>query len=473
MKSIIFSVSFLLLVAVTVSAQQTTAFSYQGKLNSNSLPANGQYDFAFEIYDASSGGTLIGTLMINGVTVSNGIFSTQLDFGANAFDGTDRYLEISVKEATSSIYITLSPRQKLASVPYATKAIKAETATTAQNSNSLGGIAADSYLLKNGDASQLTNINGANIAGNSINSSSLASDTFPNRQNLTRLGSLRWDLLGQRVPVGLFPIGVAFDGQNIWTTNASGNSVTKVRGSDGTILGTFPVGAAPLGIAFDGSNIWVVNRVDQNVTKMRASDGQILGTFPSSLSPRAIAFDGENIWVTNFNSNSVAKLRASDGALLDVKVVGTNPNGVAFDGENIWVTNNGSGNVTKLRASDGVVLGTFSVGPGPTGIAFDGANIWVANFSGSDVTKLRAFDGACVGTCTFAVGSQPTGIAFDGVNIWVSGNNNTVTKLRASDGAVLDTTKAGTDPRGIAFDGTNMWVANAGSNNLVKLPVFK
>ena len=38
------------------------------------------------------------------------------------------------------------------------------------------------------------------------------------------------------------------------------------------------------------------------------------------------------------------------------------------------------------------------------GVAFDGANIWVANGGSNTVTKLRASDGALQGT--FSVGSS-------------------------------------------------------------------
>ncbi|HET7441213.1 MAG TPA: hypothetical protein VFJ47_07925, partial [Terriglobales bacterium] len=66
----------------------------------------------------------------------------------------------------------------------------------------------------------------------------------------------------------------------------------------------------------------------------------------------------------------------------------------------------------------------------PTGVAFDGANIWVVNQIDNTVTKLRASDGACVGTCTFAVGSSPFGVAFDGAHILVTiQGRNSVSKL--------------------------------------------
>jgi DNA-binding beta-propeller fold protein YncE len=60
----------------------------------------------------------------------------------------------------------------------------------------------------------------------------------------------------------------AFDGANIWVTNSSGSTVSKVRASDGTVLGTFNVGSHPQGLAFDGVNIWVANLFSNTVTKL-------------------------------------------------------------------------------------------------------------------------------------------------------------------------------------------------------------
>jgi len=46
--------------------------------------------------------------------------------------------------------------------------------------------------------------------------------------------------------------------------------------------------------------------------------------------------------------------------------------------------------------------------------------------------------------------------------------SNSVTKLRASDGANLGTFAVGFNPEGVAFDGANIWVANKGSNSVTK-----
>ena len=51
----------------------------------------------------------------------------------------------------------------------------------------------------------------------------------------------------------------------------------------------------------------------------------------------------------------------------------------------------------KLRLSDGHHLGTFNVGQNPRAVAFDGVHMWVANTADNTVTKLRAVDGANLG----------------------------------------------------------------------------
>jgi len=105
------------------TAATGTAFTYQGQLTDGGSPASGNYDFQFTLYDAASGGNQVGgTLTKSSITVSNGIFSVELDFG-NVFDGTALWLEVAVRPAGSGSYTTLSPRQALTAVPYAVHAL--------------------------------------------------------------------------------------------------------------------------------------------------------------------------------------------------------------------------------------------------------------------------------------------------------------------------------------------------------------
>jgi hypothetical protein len=97
-----------------------TAFSYQGRLDDGSNPANGMYDFQFRLYDSLTGTDQVGSPFIQeGVEVIDGLVSVQLDFGP-VFDGTALYLEIAVKPTGGGgVYDILDPRQPLSPVPYA------------------------------------------------------------------------------------------------------------------------------------------------------------------------------------------------------------------------------------------------------------------------------------------------------------------------------------------------------------------
>jgi len=97
-----------------------TAFTYQGRLTDGGIPANGAYDFQFNLYEVDVGDAAL-TLPVyrDDVTVADGLFTVQLDFGA-VFDGSTRYLEIAVRPGSSvGAYTTLTPRQELTATPYA------------------------------------------------------------------------------------------------------------------------------------------------------------------------------------------------------------------------------------------------------------------------------------------------------------------------------------------------------------------
>jgi hypothetical protein len=135
---------------------QTTSFNYQGKLTETGSAASGNYQFQFKLYDSAVGGAQVGpTLSDVTVSVADGSFSALLDFGAGAFTGTDRYLDVSVRKTAGDPYTPLTPRQKIASVPYATQAAKAADA------DAVGGQSAASIA---GAVTAVNNATAANTA---------------------------------------------------------------------------------------------------------------------------------------------------------------------------------------------------------------------------------------------------------------------------------------------------------------------
>jgi len=109
---------------------QSTAFTYQGRLNDNGTPANGVYDFTFQAFDAPvAGGSIGGTVDVNAVGVTNGLFTALVDLGGSPFTGPARWLQISVSTNGAGNFTTLVPRQALTPSPYAIYAPTAGTVT--------------------------------------------------------------------------------------------------------------------------------------------------------------------------------------------------------------------------------------------------------------------------------------------------------------------------------------------------------
>ncbi len=135
----IFAILVLALVLIFCSAEVSeagpmgTAFTYQGHLYDANYPANGLYDFEFELYDANVAGTQVaGPIEVNDYDVIDGYFTVELDFGSSVFDGNAVWLETTVAHSDGSDPCTLSPRQELRPTPYA---IYAESAGSLVNSS--------------------------------------------------------------------------------------------------------------------------------------------------------------------------------------------------------------------------------------------------------------------------------------------------------------------------------------------------
>lgn len=146
MKKINTLIAWIILVGLAVSpalaqsggagAPATTAigssFTYQGQLkNAAGEPVEAICDLRFTLWDAAeAGGQIGGESLAAGLPVAAGYFTAQVnasgEFGASAFAGEPRWLEISVRcPAGSGDYAVLTPRQPLTAAPYASYAAQA------------------------------------------------------------------------------------------------------------------------------------------------------------------------------------------------------------------------------------------------------------------------------------------------------------------------------------------------------------
>ncbi|MFK7958704.1 MAG: hypothetical protein AB8B96_21605, partial [Lysobacterales bacterium] len=112
---------FLALPAIeAMAAPAGTGFTYQGRLASSGQAASGTFDFQFRLFDAAAlRGVPQSEEIEQSLLVTEGIFTTELDFGADAFVGEARWLEVRVRAAGEPQFVTLSPRQAVTAAPYA------------------------------------------------------------------------------------------------------------------------------------------------------------------------------------------------------------------------------------------------------------------------------------------------------------------------------------------------------------------
>lgn len=100
------------------------AFTYQGELLNAGVPVAAAQDVQFKLFDSATGNVQVGvTSFALGTTPINGRFTATVSPGNAVFTGADRWLEIAVKPAGSGTYTTLSPRQKIAAAPYASRSL--------------------------------------------------------------------------------------------------------------------------------------------------------------------------------------------------------------------------------------------------------------------------------------------------------------------------------------------------------------
>ncbi|MDO8631651.1 MAG: hypothetical protein Q7R41_14285 [Phycisphaerales bacterium] len=105
---------------VVLAAPLGTAITYQGQLKVNGVPLDSTVAMTFQLFDAPTAGLSTSSLLsFPAVSVVNGLFTVDLDFGAAPFASDARYLQVRVNN------IALSPRQRIGPTPFALRTLSA------------------------------------------------------------------------------------------------------------------------------------------------------------------------------------------------------------------------------------------------------------------------------------------------------------------------------------------------------------
>lgn len=214
--------------------------SYQGQLKLTSGPVNESCDFVFSLYDASVGGTMVaqfGTALAPRViVVDKGLFTVPLEFGATAFNGNERWLEVQVRlTSQGGSFTTLSPRQCITPAAQAIHALSGgDYVGTLQEAYNKGGPGAGRTINTDSGPLSLTGTGGLQVHG--LIQSMAAGIKFPDGTVQTTAA----------VAAGNPVLGIFWDtdGTNTWVTGgnvgigtASPNYDLDVDG-DARVLGT-------------------------------------------------------------------------------------------------------------------------------------------------------------------------------------------------------------------------------------------
>ena len=278
--------------------------------------------------------------------------------------------------------------------------------------------------------------------------------------------------------LGGLPNHVRSDGADLWVSNFTGNSVSRVRGSDGKLLETWTGATKAAGVLVAMSRIFVAGDDDPGVL-YRINPGHPPGAV-DTVAPNlgaftwGIGFDGGRIWTAN-SDGSVSIVTPGATLPWTVTTVSTgfgSPQGIVFDGTNIWVTDAGVADRIYKLGADGSILQTVTVGVDPTIAVFDGTNIWVPNSNpvSPSVSVVRASTGAVLATLTGNGLVAPQVAAFDGQRILVTNGVATVSLWKAADFTPLGSvsTGAGSSPFGACSDGINFWITLRNTGQLAR-----
>ncbi|HTV41109.1 MAG TPA: hypothetical protein VMF08_11075 [Candidatus Sulfotelmatobacter sp.] len=326
-KSLLLLLLASLTVATVTARAQGTAFAYQGRLENNGTPANGNYDLTFTLYATNVGGTAVaGPVTESDTSVTNGLFSVTIDFGSGVFAGNNYWLDIDVSPAGSNTFTDLTPRQPILPTPYAMMATTASNLLgrlpASQVSGTIPMTQLSSAILTNaetgvtlsgtfsGNGSGLTGLNPANlsagtaainISGNAATAMSATTAASAMTANsAATAGSAGTAALASNVVSGInitnaFITNSVFAGNGGGLTNLNASqlygsvpiaSLTSVPA--GNLTGTVPLAQLPSAVltnketgvtlsgTFSGSFTGVTNLTASSIQTNGSTAGQVL-----------------------------------------------------------------------------------------------------------------------------------------------------------------------------------------------------
>jgi streptogramin lyase len=282
-------------------------------------------------------------------------------------------------------------------------------------------------------------------------------------------------------------MGMAFDGQYLWTAGAS--EVSKLDLASNTVVATIPnlENQRPIRVAFDGVHIWVTSWNANHPTtqpgylsKIDPLNNVVISSFEVGPNPSGLAFGAGSVWVANHGSDAgnsrVWRFNPADGSAVQYDF-GSRVHDVAFDGTDIWVTLQGGVAKLDLSQNPAVIVPVTGVFSNESRITFGAGSIWVTNRIAHTVARIDPESNEVVSVIQLANLTEPQGITFGAGSIWVANRtaNKGVTKIDPSSNNLeyisLVAPNTSFDVIDIAFGGNGIWLSG-GQGSPLKIVVL-
>jgi hypothetical protein len=275
--------------------------------------------------------------------------------------------------------------------------------------------------------------------------------------------------------VGDSPSSVQSDGADVWVMNTGGASVSRVRASDGKLLGTW-TGVSSRGVLIAMGKVFVsgvtTSGAISQIDPTQAPGPPTLVADGLAGNPNRMAFDGNRFWTAN-QMNSISRVSLNPLQVTNISTGFVVARDILYDGANVWVSDSFDSKIKKLD-SNGSILSTVDVGQLPNGMTFDGTNIWVGCLGSVSVVRVKDSQGSPLSSpfllATLTANVQNFGrAAFDGERVLVT-NDSSVSLWKAADLTPLGTFPVGATIQdgGACSDGLNFWIALGGANALAR-----
>ncbi|MHC4619996.1 MAG: WD40/YVTN/BNR-like repeat-containing protein [Planctomycetota bacterium] len=394
---------------VSQATPMGTAFTYQGRLIDANQPADGLYDVEFKLYDAVTDGNQIGgAIDVNEISVIDGYFTAQLDFGSDVFDRSAVWLEVGVRPGVSTgSFTTLAPRQEVTPTPYAlrTRGIfiddlpyiyYPDTWTAKESTRQWRSVA----MSADGQ------IQTAVAWQDQIYVSTDSGNTWTAKDSSRIWHSVAMSADGQiQTAVEINgQIYVSTDYGNTWTVKESNRVWSSVAMSADGVVQTAVVSPGQIYVSIDSGNTWTAKESNRAWLSVAMSADGSLQTAVASSDQIYVSTDSGNTWTAKESNRFWESVAMSSDGTVQTAVENNGQIYVSTDYGNTWTAKESTRQWQSVAMSADGTKQTAVVRFGQVYVSTNSGNTWAAKESNRDWTSVAMS----------ADGTKQTAVAYNG-----------------------------------------------------------